>query len=181
MKIIVTLFLCLIFCHYFLMWSYIILFLCLITFIFGKALSYLLTNLSRFLNGKNQRVNHIFGSRYYPSVIENENYLRNVIRYLYQNPVRSSIVSNVCEYPYSSIFHYLGEKNDGMIIKPDLFTENCFQKGLAGRDLWVTEISGEYHDYENLIMSRSLKNTTFKFAVNDIKTLMKENSNLKVY
>ena len=46
----------------------------------GKAMSYVLTQLSKYLNGKNQRINHIFGNRYFPSIIEDNKYLKNVIR-----------------------------------------------------------------------------------------------------
>ena len=54
----------------------------------GDAMSYFLTNLSKFLNFSNQRKNHIFGNRNKPTIIKNKEHLINVIRYIYQNPVR---------------------------------------------------------------------------------------------
>ena len=33
------------------------------------GMSYLLTNLSKFLNHRNKRINHVFGNRYAPTVI----------------------------------------------------------------------------------------------------------------
>ncbi len=65
--------------------------------------------ISKEINLMSDRANHIFGSRYKASVISTDQYLNAVIRYLYQNPVRSDMVKNVFDYRFSTIHLYMNE------------------------------------------------------------------------
>lgn len=49
------------------------------------------------------RVNRVFGARYKWSLIQDDRYYWNVIRYIYQNPVRASLCQSPCEYPFSDL------------------------------------------------------------------------------
>jgi hypothetical protein len=49
------------------------------------------------------RENHIFGARYYRSVLGSGIALAYAYKYLYRNPVRAGLVSRVEEYPYSTL------------------------------------------------------------------------------
>ncbi|AYF44798.1 transposase IS200-like protein [Halobacteriovorax sp. BALOs_7] len=70
-------------------------------------------------------INHRFSNRYKWSIVEDEQYLQNVYRYIFQNPVRASVVEKCIDYPYSSLhfthfesklinyrphFHYANDK-----------------------------------------------------------------------
>ncbi len=52
---------------------------------------------------KTKRINQIFGSRYRWSIVQNENYLNNIYRYIFRNPVEAGICRNCEDYRYSSI------------------------------------------------------------------------------
>lgn len=49
------------------------------------------------------KVNHVFGTPYKWSIIDNSHYYANAIRYLYQNPVRAGLCLEVESYPYSTL------------------------------------------------------------------------------
>jgi len=49
------------------------------------------------------RVNRIFGAPYKWNLIKVEGYYLHVIRYIYQNPLRASMVKCCLDYPYSDI------------------------------------------------------------------------------
>ena len=50
------------------------------------------------------RINKIFGGRYKGTVIDNYNYLVNVYKYIYRNPVEVSLAVKAEHYPYSTLF-----------------------------------------------------------------------------
>mgnify|MGYP000108637331 CR=1 FL=1 len=59
--------------------------------------------LSQLISKKSGVVNQKFSNRYKWSIVEDHNYLMNVYRYIYQNPVRANITKDCYSYPYSSL------------------------------------------------------------------------------
>ncbi|EPZ49742.1 transposase IS200-like protein [Bacteriovorax sp. BAL6_X] len=59
---------------------------------------------SSLLAKNSNRINQKFSNRYRWSIIDNQSYLKNVYRYLYQNPIRAGIAESCGDYPYSSLF-----------------------------------------------------------------------------
>lgn len=59
--------------------------------------------LSKKISRQADRINRIFGARYHWSVIETNSYYFNVIRYIYQNPVRAEICQRCEDYPFSDL------------------------------------------------------------------------------
>lgn len=76
-----------------------------------KFMFYLNSKISKEIRKKTDRINSIFGSRYHWELIENDNYYKNVLRYIYQNPIRAQIVKRCEEYKYSSLHSILNNKN----------------------------------------------------------------------
>ena len=142
----------------------------------GRARSYFLGNLAKFLNYRSQRKNHIFGGRYKPTVIQNPRHYINVIRYIYQNPVRANISKQAINYPYSSLGQYLGYKNDGLIIKPDDHTRDLFEFGMNGRQVWLDQIDHILFEEDVELLRDSFSRRSFKlsrrqlFSLQDRKT-----------
>ncbi len=138
---------------------------------FGEAMSYFLTNLSKYLNYSHKRINHIFGSRYYPVIINKERHLINVIRYLYQNPQRAGISKTLYDYPYSSLGFYVGTNNPRLRLEPDLYTRALFARGLEGRDEWIEQVSMSLPQDDLHIMRRSLGKASFTFNREQLKNI----------
>lgn len=61
-------------------------------------------NLGRLISQDANVINHKFSNRYKWTIVDNQSYLYNVYRYIFQNPIRAGIVDSIIDYPYSSIF-----------------------------------------------------------------------------
>ncbi len=130
----------------------------------GKAMSYFLTNLSKALNKQQGRINHTFADRYCPTIIKDERHLVNVVRYIYQNPHRARIASDIKKYRYSSLGTYLGEVNHGIKLSPDAYTCDLFNRGTYGRETWIAMLYEYYSTEEVRIIRESLLKSEFKFS-----------------
>lgn len=69
----------------------------------GDVMRHLLTEVAKELQRSTGRENHIFGSRYTWSLLDSGYALAYVFKYVYRNPVRSRIVQNAEEYPFSTV------------------------------------------------------------------------------
>ncbi|MFH0802357.1 MAG: transposase [bacterium] len=63
-----------------------------------------------YFNLKYQRSGHLFQGRYHAIVIEQDQYLLALSRYLHLNPVRAKIVKNPKDYPWSSYAGYISKE-----------------------------------------------------------------------
>lgn len=68
-----------------------------------QFMMYFNAKLSRLISKRSGVVNHKFSNRYSWSIVDDRNYLINVYRYIYQNPVRAKVVDSCSSYPYSSL------------------------------------------------------------------------------
>ncbi len=59
----------------------------------------------QFLSGQK---NHLYGGRYYPSLISNPRYYDTVLKYVYQNPKRANLCNSVIDYKYSTLHGLIG-------------------------------------------------------------------------
>ncbi|MEZ5585371.1 MAG: transposase [Candidatus Competibacteraceae bacterium] len=78
------------------------------------ALSKLMQNLAfrytRWVNRSQDRVGHLFQGRYRAILIDQENYLLDLVRYIHLNPVRAGLVEEPADYCWSGHRAYLGQE-----------------------------------------------------------------------
>ncbi|MBC8519249.1 MAG: transposase [Gammaproteobacteria bacterium] len=79
----------------------------------GKIpLSKLMQSLSQrytvWFNHRHDRVGHLFQGRYKDILIDSDQYLLELIRYIHLNPVRANLVTDSADYPHSSHRAYSG-------------------------------------------------------------------------
>lgn len=79
------------------------------------AMNYFMRELCRNVNRRANRINHLFGGPYRPSLIYSKNHYALVLKYIYRNPVKARISESVSSYPYSS-FQFL--KNESSLSFP---------------------------------------------------------------
>ena len=60
-------------------------------------------SVSRRVNSKTGRINHVFGGPYKASLIQTPEYYFNVYKYLYRNPIEAGLCRNINHYKFSSI------------------------------------------------------------------------------
>ena len=83
-----------------------------------QAMQYFHTFICRALNQASQSINHQFGGRYRWSVIHNLSYVRNVLRYVYLNPVKAGLCERAEQYPWSSLSRLLGDGRLSFPVAP---------------------------------------------------------------
>lgn len=69
----------------------------------GEAMKYFQREVARAANKHSDRINHFFGGRYKWTLIGHENYYWNSVKYVFRNPVRAKICTQVSDYPFSSL------------------------------------------------------------------------------
>ncbi|MCG8333085.1 MAG: transposase, partial [Proteobacteria bacterium] len=77
-------------------------------------LSKIIQNLSfrytRWINKREKRTGHLFQGRYKAILLDTDNYLIELIRYIHSNPVRSGLVNSPIDYQWSGHNVYLGKR-----------------------------------------------------------------------
>ncbi|OIQ19240.1 MAG: hypothetical protein BM556_08115 [Bacteriovorax sp. MedPE-SWde] len=106
------------------------------------------SNISRSIRKETGRINRIFGDRYKWSLINSNSYYQNVLKYIYQNPLEVNLADKCENYPYSTLFYFINDKNIGFEIHdPIIGEQNIF---LA----WINEFSVVEQDRINKAVSR---------------------------
>lgn len=75
----------------------------------SKAMHRLASRYSIYFNRRHARVGHLFQGRYKAILVERDEYLLEVTRYVHLNPVRAGMVKKPEEYPWSSYRIYVNE------------------------------------------------------------------------
>ena len=68
---------------------------------------FLASRYARFLNRKNQRPGHLFERRYRAILVQNDEHLKELLRYIHLNPVRARMAADPADYRWSSHNAYL--------------------------------------------------------------------------
>jgi len=74
------------------------------------------------INYRYKRSGRIWAGRYYSCIVDAENYLWAVARYIEQNPLRAKMVNRAEDYPYSSAPAHISGKEDEVLTEA-LFPE----------------------------------------------------------
>lgn len=86
----------------------------------GLARGIGLTNMmyTQHVNRKYHRSGRIWQSRFFSSVVDTDNYLWGVARYIENNPVTAGMVDNAETFEWSSARHHVQETSDLLLKKP---------------------------------------------------------------
>jgi putative transposase len=88
---------------------------------------------ARRMNWRYKRTGHLFQGRYKALLIDVDNYLLELIRYIHLNPVRARVVATAEEYPWSSHRCYLGRESIPWLTTELVLSMLCVEEGLARR------------------------------------------------
>ena len=72
------------------------------------AMHFINTRYSLYFNRKYSRVGHLFQGRYKSLLVDKDNYLLELSRYVHLNPVRAGLVRQLEDYEWTSYQEYLG-------------------------------------------------------------------------
>ncbi|MDD3295729.1 MAG: transposase [Candidatus Omnitrophica bacterium] len=86
----------------------------------SKIMQYLNTAYTVYCNVKRKRCGHLFQGRYKSIIVDADNYLLELTRYIHLNPVRAKIVTSLQSYKWSSYGEYIKKTDGGLIDKNQL-------------------------------------------------------------
>lgn len=117
----------------------------------SKILHYLNSAYSNYFNSKEKRVGHLFQGRYKAILIDSDNYLLEVSRYLHLNPVRAKITERPEDYPYSSYRTYISENKENIVFS-NLILE------MIGGNVPNACAKYKYKEYVELFIKKKIEN-----------------------
>ena len=83
----------------------------------AKVMRRFLSGYTRYFNGRHQKSGNLF-TRHQAVLVEKETYLRDLVRYILLNPVRSGLVKTPGEYPWTCYGAYAGTRSVGPVRPP---------------------------------------------------------------
>lgn len=73
----------------------------------SKAIKRISASYVFWYNKKYDRCGHLFQERFKSEIVEGDNYLRTVLRYIHQNPVKANLCKSVVDYEWTSYSEYV--------------------------------------------------------------------------
>lgn len=83
----------------------------------SKIMHYLNSSYTAYINKKRDRSGHLFQGRYKAILVQKDDYLLELSRYIHLNPVKAGIVEKPRNYPHSSYKFYTESKDDGIVYR----------------------------------------------------------------
>lgn len=121
----------------------------------SKFLSQFQNSYTRYFNTKNERVGQLFLDTFKNVLVEREEQILHLSRYIHLNPYSSSIVSSLedlYKYEWSSLGEYLGESDDFVcdkeLILSQFKTKESYRNFVSNR----AEYQKELKTIENLLI-----------------------------
>lgn len=117
-------------------------------------LSKIMQNLSfrytRWINQRRKRLGHLFQGRYKAILVNQDQYLLELVRYIHLNPVRAKLVTQPAAYQWSSHRAYLGKADLSWLTTDWVLSQFGTRIAIARRryDQFVTEGMEERHREE---------------------------------
>jgi REP element-mobilizing transposase RayT len=76
----------------------------------SRALQWLSVSYAGYFNRKYHRIGHLFHGRFKSILVDADEYLKQLSRYIHLNPVRAGLVNQPVDYPWSSYPIYAGKE-----------------------------------------------------------------------
>lgn len=145
----------------------------------AKIIQSLNIRYSNYFNKKYERMGHLFENRFKSQIIEEEAYLKNVVRYIHKNPENAGMSKY---YPWTSFYEYLSIKK-GLINKKivmDLFDnsvenfENFHNNYCKNQDIGNQyEMISKIEDEEAIIKMKEISKENNLVKIQNYDTIRK--------
>lgn len=112
-----------------------------------RVMYFLMKKTTLTIQKKSGRINKIFGGRYKGCIIEHHNYLMNVYKYIYRNPVAAGITVNSQDYEFSTLHSHNSLELEPILGRIDLN--------------WLNE---SFKTQEAVSIKFGLRRTTFQYS-----------------
>jgi putative transposase len=78
----------------------------------GRIMMRVAGQYARITQARLKTTGHLFEKRYYPVLVDVDQYFVTLLRYLHLNPVRAGLASSAAAYPWSSHHAYIGARSE---------------------------------------------------------------------
>ena len=85
----------------------------------SKTVKWINVSYAVYFNRKHKRNGHLFQGRFKSILVEEDEYLQQLSRYIHLNPVRSGMVEDLSSYPWSSYLVFIGENKKPEWLETD--------------------------------------------------------------
>jgi hypothetical protein len=99
----------------------------------SAGMSQLNGSYAQYFNRKHDRIGHLFQGRFHSVIVDKDNYLLELARYIVLNPVRAGLVENPRLWPWSSFLATVGEAPSPRFLKRDFILTQFSRDPEAGR------------------------------------------------
>lgn len=131
---------------------------CSLDYDLGYIMRILQTKTSNRINGLSGRINHVYGGRYKGSLIGDEFYYANVLKYVFRNPVKADLCSKVEDWPFTNVNDILGKTESGVPTSSHIFEKSLFMNDTE-KSSWFNEV---FHMDDDERIRKGLTRTVFK-------------------
>lgn len=126
----------------------------------SKVMKSLLSSYAQYINKKYERIGYVFQDRFHSKPIEDEIYLKNVIRYIHLNPQKAGIVT-YSKYEWSSYLEYM-RKESKLINKTEI------------EEMFTKNIHDFYHLFQEFHQERINQNIDEQILEYEIKKVLED-------
>jgi len=85
----------------------------------SRAIQWGNVSYATYFNRKRGRHGHLFQGRFKAILIDADEYLKHLSRYIHLNPVRAKMVSNRAEYKWSSYPAFIGKQKKPQLLQTE--------------------------------------------------------------
>ena len=124
-----------------------------------KAMQYFMRETSRCIAFESERINHVYGGRFFRCEIGSFHYFTHTYKYVYRNPVEARLCNFAEEYPYSTLNGLIGKTPLLIPMQPDTL---LFENG--GVEQTLTWLNRRPPQEEKEMIRKALRKNEFKLA-----------------
>ena len=115
----------------------------------SKIMHFINSSYTTYINIKRKRTGHLFQGRYKAILVDKDNYLLELSRYLHLNPVRAKMTPKPEDYPYSSYRSYVTGQPENLVNTDTILGI------LRGKR---RDAPGRYKDFVESVMEEEIEN-----------------------
>lgn len=126
----------------------------------GIAMQQFMRSVTKTINWKAERSGRIFGAKYHWSLIDSTDYFDCVMKYVYRNPVKASLATDVRDYRFSTLSNAIEPAKVKISLHPPIGETSVIpNQDIAEYLRWLNE---PFRSEQDIEIRNALKRSIFK-------------------
>lgn len=119
----------------------------------SRTMQFIGTAYTVYFNKRLNRSGHLFQGRYRAIIVEKDQYLKELVRYIHLNPVKKGLAKNPAKYLWASYKYYIGEEDCPEFLEMDMvYSYFSKKKSVAIKRLIKFTEENQVDEIENLAL-----------------------------